>query len=199
MKYYPIHISIVDRPCLVVGGGKVALRKVSKLIKAGAAVTVISKELTPELKELKDKGVFIHRDRHYQKDDVKDFFMVFAATNDQCVNGLITEEAKHYGVLANSINGVDEGDFILPASCQVGDLHLGITTQGQSPALSAALRRYFIKKLSALTPELIDEVALKRKQMLNSNNKDSEREMMEMVDEIIERIENNKIDLNTNK
>ncbi len=199
MKYYPIHISIVDRPCLVVGGGKVALRKVSKLIKAGAAVTVISKELTPELKELKDENVITHFNQHYHKDDVKDFFMVFAATNDQRINNQITDEAKQYGVLANSINGVDEGDFILPASCQVGDLHLGVTTQGQSPALSASLRRYFIKKLSALTPALIEEVAQKRKQMLESHNPDHESEMMEMVDEIIELIENNKIDLNTYK
>ncbi|MBK3518080.1 precorrin-2 dehydrogenase/sirohydrochlorin ferrochelatase family protein [Carboxylicivirga marina] len=194
MKFYPIHLDIKNKPCLVVGGGKVAQRKVIKLCQAGAAVTVISKELTPDLKVLNEQKQFKYLNRHYHTGDVNDFFLVFAATNNLELNKQIIRGAKSKQVLSNRINGVDEGDFILPATCQVGDLHIGITTQGQSPALSARMRRYFMQKLSTLTPEEIEAVADVRRQMLISDNEKDKVDMMTLVDEIIHKIESNPVE-----
>jgi len=200
MKYYPIHIDIKNKPCLVVGGGRVAERKVMKLSKAGAAITVISKELTPVLTKLMQESNVIFLQRHYQHDDVKGFFLVFATTNNPEVNRKVCDEAQQANILVNSLNGVDEGDFILPASCSVGDLHVGVTTQGQSPVLSTKLRRYFQHKLSALITEDIEKVALLRNEMLSVDDavqKDIKRfEMNALVDSLIVSIEAYDVNLN---
>ncbi|MCT4647760.1 MAG: bifunctional precorrin-2 dehydrogenase/sirohydrochlorin ferrochelatase [Carboxylicivirga sp.] len=195
MKYYPIHINIKNKRCLIVGGDKVAERKIKKLYLAGAAITVISKELTPALLQMKDLKQFIHLNRHYQTDDVCGFFLVFAATNKQLLNQQITDEAKVHNVLSNSLNGVDQGDFILPATCGVGHLKLGVTTEGKSPALSAKLRRYLIKKLSSVSEEMIGEIAEKRAEMVENKSESAKKEMELIVDELIKKIENNKVDL----
>lgn len=52
MAWFPLFLEMKDRPCLVVGGGKVALRKVRALLDCGAAVTVIAPEILPELAEI---------------------------------------------------------------------------------------------------------------------------------------------------
>ncbi|WP_439183415.1 precorrin-2 dehydrogenase/sirohydrochlorin ferrochelatase family protein [Carboxylicivirga taeanensis] len=197
MQFYPIHIQIKNKACLVVGGGKVAQRKVNKLLAAGAAVTVISKELTPVLQKLVNNNRMKHRSRCYQNDDVVGFFLVFAATNNQTVNQQIISEAQSHNVLANSVDGADKGDFIIPASCQVGHLNVGITTEGISPALSARLRRYFMSKLSSITPEQVALIGEKRKLMLETGNQEYQDEMNSLIDELIHQIENNKINLNS--
>jgi len=200
MKYYPIHINITNKPCLVVGGGRVAQRKVMKLSKAGAAITVISKELTPALTELTQKSNVTYLKRHYQRDDVKGFFLVFAATNNPEVNRQITTEAQAHHVLSNSLNGVDEGDFILPATAEVGDLHVGVTTQGQSPALSARLRHYFQAKIAVLAPEQLKVIAALRQEMLSAENEEhrelKNKEMQVSIDALIESIEANDLNIN---
>ncbi len=199
MKYYPIHIDIKNKPCLVVGGGRVAERKVMKLSKAGAAITVISKELTPALTELIQKSNVIFLQRQYQTSDVKGFFLVFAATNNKEVNKQVYDEAQRHNILVNSLNGIEEGDFILPALCAVGDLHVGVTTQGQSPALSARLRRYFQSKLSVLTNKQVNEVAVLRNAMLTAGKSQKEKlcnEMNVLIDELILSIEENNVNLN---
>ena len=180
-----------------------AQRKVMKLSKAGAAITVISGELTPALTELVQKSNVIFLQRHYQHNDVKGFFLVFAATGNQEVNRQICNEAQQCSILVNSISGVDEGDFILPASCAVGDLHVGVTTQGQSPALSAGLRRYFQSKLSVLTSSQIAEVAVLRSEMLNARDEEQKEmkrnEMNGLVDKLISSIDAHSVNLRNDK
>ncbi len=197
MQFYPIHINIKDKPCLVVGGGKVAQRKVNKLLSAGAAVTVISKELTPALQELLGDNRMKHINRCYNKNDVVGFFLVFAATNNKTINQQIISEAQVFGVLANSVDGAEKGNFIIPATCQVGNLNVGITTEGTSPALSARLRKYLMAKLTAVTPEAIEQIGAKRKQYLEAGDLACQDEMNALIDELISQIENNNVNLNS--
>ncbi|WP_430817395.1 precorrin-2 dehydrogenase/sirohydrochlorin ferrochelatase family protein [Carboxylicivirga sp. RSCT41] len=199
MQFYPIHINIKDRNCLVVGGGKVAQRKVNKLLAAGAAVTVISKDLTPALQELVDTNRINKLRRSYEKNDIAGFFLVFAATNDKTTNQLVVSDAQEHGVLANSADGADKGDFIIPASCRVGHLNVGISTEGNSPALSACLRKYLMAKLSCITTDSVALIAEKRQQMLASGHPKHEAEMKALIDELISQIENNNVNLNSIK
>ena len=199
MQFYPIHINIKSKTCLVVGGGKVAQRKVNKLLAAGAAVTVISKDLTPVLQELVGNDRIKYCQRSYKDNDIVGFFLVFAATNNTTINQQIVSEAQEHGVLVNSVDGADRGDFIIPASCQVGHLNVGVTTEGKSPALSARLRRYLLSKLSSITPESVALIGEKRKQMLESGNAAHQDEMNALIDELISQIENNNVNLNSIK
>jgi siroheme synthase-like protein len=71
MSFYPIFLDITLKPCLVIGGGKVAERKVNGLLKAGAKVTVISPTLTKELKELARKKKIRHVPKRYKRDGLE--------------------------------------------------------------------------------------------------------------------------------
>jgi len=199
MKFYPIHIDLKDKPCLVVGGGRVAERKIKKLCLAGATVTVISKDFTPAIEQLQQAQKIMTLSRAFESGDVEGVFLVFAATNNQTVNLQVCQEAQSKGILVNSVDSVDQGSFILPASCQVGALQLGITTNGESPALSARLRRYFQHKLSVLTPAMVEELAQLRKEMVTAVEQENKviatQKMNLAIDQMIEVLENQKVNV----
>ena len=88
-----IHINLFlsERPCLVVGGGKVALRKIQLLLNAGALVTAVSPEVSPEVEELIGSGRITHIPRPFEPPDIEGFIMVYAATNSRAVNRKVLE------------------------------------------------------------------------------------------------------------
>ena len=137
MKYYPIFLNVKDRPCLVVGGGRVGARKTSTLVSAGASVTVVSPEFGDQLAAMPG----IQREhRFFDPEDLDGVFLVFAATSDTAVNQWILAEAQKAGVLCNSADAPDQGDFILPAVMSRGDLICAVSTSGASPALARKIR-----------------------------------------------------------
>lgn len=137
MKYYPIFLNVKDRPCLVVGGGRVGARKTATLVSAGASVTVVSPEFGDQLAAMPG----IQREhRFFDPEDLEGVFLVFAATSDTAVNQWILAEAQKAGVLCNSADAPDQGDFILPAVMRRGDLICAVSTSGASPALARKIR-----------------------------------------------------------
>jgi precorrin-2 dehydrogenase/sirohydrochlorin ferrochelatase len=141
MKYYPIFLRVAGRACLVIGGGKVAVQKVESLLEAGAAVTVISPELTPELATLAATGGVTHHQRGYHDGDLLGFFLAYAATNDPTVHTRIAGDAEAAGVLLNVVDAPQLCTFIVPAIVQRGDLVIATSTSGTSPALAKRIRR----------------------------------------------------------
>jgi siroheme synthase-like protein len=137
MKYYPIFLDLKDRPVLVVGAGKVALRKTRGLLEAGARVTVVAPEWEPEFEDLPVRRVA----RGFRASDLGGAMLVFAATDDRLVNHRIAVAAKGRGVFANIADSGAEGDFIVPARVQRGSVQIAVSTGGESPRLSAELRR----------------------------------------------------------
>jgi precorrin-2 dehydrogenase/sirohydrochlorin ferrochelatase len=137
MKYYPIFLNVKDRPCLVAGGGRVGMRKVKTLLSAGASVTVVSPEFCDQLAAMPGirKG-----QRPFRPEDLAGVFLVVAATSDPSVNQWILAEAWKAGVLCNSADEPDRGDFILPAVMSRGDLICAVSTSGASPALARKIR-----------------------------------------------------------
>ena len=86
MKYYPIYLDLRERPCVVIGGGRVAERKALSLLGAGADVTVISPSLTPKLRELAASGKVLHLQKALEEKDLAGAFLVIAATDSLEVN-----------------------------------------------------------------------------------------------------------------
>jgi siroheme synthase-like protein len=137
MPHYPIFLDLKDRPVLVVGAGKVALRKTRGLVEAGARVTVVAPKVLPEFDRL---PVRVLR-RPFRPSDLAAAVLVFAATDDRAVNHRIGVAAKARGLLANVADSSAECDFVVPARVQHGDVQIAISTSGRSPRLSADLRR----------------------------------------------------------
>jgi len=140
MKYYPINVDITKKRCVVLGGGSVAERKVESLLNSDGAVTVISPDLTPQLKALYSQGKIQHTCRNYHKGDLKDAFLVFGATNDPKANEEIGREARKRGVLINIVDTPEMSSFIVPSVMNRGDLAITISTNGNSPALAKRIR-----------------------------------------------------------
>lgn len=137
LKHYPIFLSLQGRPVLVVGAGRVALRKTKGLIDAGARVTVVAPECDSEFDSLPVRLVR----RPFCAADLAGHVLVFAATNDRLTNHRIGVAAKGRGILANIADSARECDFIVPARLSRQGLHLAISTGGDNPRLAADLRK----------------------------------------------------------
>jgi siroheme synthase-like protein len=137
LKHYPIFVSLQGRPVLVVGAGKVALRKTKGLLEAGARVTVVAPEWEGEFESLPVRLVR----RPFCAADLAGCVLVFAATNDRLTNHRIGVAAKGRGIFANIADSARECDFILPARVSRHGFHLAISTGGENPRLAADLRK----------------------------------------------------------
>jgi precorrin-2 dehydrogenase / sirohydrochlorin ferrochelatase len=138
MNYYPAFLNLKGKKVVVVGGGKVAERKVLTLLRAGAVVTVISPLLTKRLQKAKEAGHMSHLPRAYRKGDLKDSFMVIAATDTPEVNTSVAADAPG---LLNVVDVPSECNFIAPSVVERGPLVFAISTGGTSPAFAKAVRR----------------------------------------------------------
>jgi siroheme synthase-like protein len=137
LKHYPVFLDLKDRPVLVVGAGKVALRKTRGLLEAGARVTVVAPECEAEFETLPVRMI----SRRFRASDLGGAVLVFAATDDRLANHRVAIAAKGRGLFANVADCVEECDFIVPARVQRGGVQVAIATGGENPRLSAELRR----------------------------------------------------------
>lgn len=138
---YPVCLHIADQLCVVLGGGKVAERKVRALLESRARVRLISPECTPALCDLANQGLVEWRQKTYEAADLAGARLVFAATNNACVQRAIVRDARAAGILINSADDPEACDFHLPASLRRGDLLLTVSTNGRSPALASLIRQ----------------------------------------------------------
>ncbi len=149
MRYYPIFLDIKRKPCVVIGGGNVAERKVLSLLDAGARVLVISPELTPALKKLASKKKIGYCPKSYERGDLKGFFLAYSATNNSRVNKAVFKEAKEQAVLLNVVDVPELCNFIVPAVVDRGDLLIAISTSGKSPAMAKKIRQQLEKEFGS--------------------------------------------------
>lgn len=138
MAYFPLFISMDELPCLVIGAGKVALRKVKTLLDYGARVTVVSPEIHPEIEEMTEIKLIRRR---FREEDLAGIRLVFAASSDETCNEEAAELCREKGIMINVADQADRCDFFFPALVRRGDVVTGISTGGKSPAIAGCVRR----------------------------------------------------------
>ena len=141
MEYYPVFLNISGKKCVVVGGGEVALRKVRMLLECGGKVAVVSPMPHLEMVKLSEEGAIHLVRRDYEAGDLKDAVLAVAGTNVKEINRRVVEEAKKEGVLLNVVDDPEQSDYIVPSLFRRGDLTIGVSTGGTSPALARKIRR----------------------------------------------------------
>lgn len=146
-RYYPVFLNLKGKKCVVVGGGRVAERKVLSLLESGADITVISPDLTKRLRKenvnrlnrVKGSGGNLrHISREYKKGDLRNAFLVIAATDSMETNKKVSADAP------NLINVADAPllcNFIAPSVARRGPLTIAISTSGVSPSIAKAIRK----------------------------------------------------------
>ena len=156
MAYYPIFVEMEGRPCLVIGGGGEAQRKVTGLMAAGARITVIAPKLTRDLQAMLAAGEIEYIPREYQDGDVEGYHVCMVATDDGAVNGAVAAEGKRRGIWVNAADDTKNCDFILPAVIRRGSITIAASTGGTSPALARRLREELEAYLTEEMPALAD-------------------------------------------
>ena len=137
---YPINLEAAGKPCVVVGGGEVALRKIRGLRAAGARVKVIAPEICAGVEELLQRGEISWTREKFSEDLLGDELILIAATDSATVNRQACESAKARKILVNVVDAAG-GNFNVPSTIRRGDLLLTISTGGNSPAFSKFLRQ----------------------------------------------------------
>ncbi len=158
---FPVNLQLAGVPVLVVGGGRVALRKTSQLLNAGAVVTVVAPDVIPELSGL---PVTIQL-RSYRSGDVADFRLAITCTDDPAVNAAVFAEGETAQVWVNSADDPENCAFTLASVVRQGDLQIAISTGGRSPALAMWLRHRFEHEFTAEWSELLDLLASVRSEV----------------------------------
>ncbi|MBI2964001.1 MAG: bifunctional precorrin-2 dehydrogenase/sirohydrochlorin ferrochelatase [Deltaproteobacteria bacterium] len=140
MPYYAIFLDLGERPCLVVGGGAVALGKVRGLLRAGARVTVVAERAIGRLRALAAGGEIALAERAYRRADMRGIHLAVAATGDPEVNRRVAADGERRGVLVNVVDVPALSSFISPATLERGALQVAVSTSGTSPSFAAYLR-----------------------------------------------------------
>lgn len=164
MNSFPFMKRIAGKKCLLVGGGNVALRKAEKLIPFGPELTVCAEALHEELLKL---PVRVFR-RGYDRSLLKDMDFVIAATDDRAVNAQISKDCRECGIAVNSVDDPENCDFFFPAIICRGDITIGISTGGSSPALAAVVREYLESVLPSDLGDISKECARLREEKKGS-------------------------------
>jgi len=143
-------------PCLVVGGGGVAERKIITLIEAGARVTVVSPEITPLLARLKKKGRYRHIKARYNRRHVLGMRLVIGSTGDPRVNAQIYHDAEKKGIPVNIVDQPHLCRFIVPAVSRLRDITIAISTGGAAPGVTAMMRKELEHRILKPFAPLVD-------------------------------------------
>lgn len=148
MSYFPMFVELKNKPCLVVGGGAVALRKVKVLKDFGAEITVTAPEIQPEIREM--HGILC-REREFRQSDLKGQELVVAATADKEMNHRVSLACKKAGIPVNAVDQQEDCSFIFPAYLKEGQVVAAFSSGGQSPVIAQFLKE---QMRPAMTPRL---------------------------------------------
>lgn len=151
----PLFVDFSGQPCLVVGAGKIAARKTAALIRAGAKITVVAPESSPEMKELCLSHAIVWHARRYLEVDLSGQRLVIAATSDQTLNAAIAVDAKQQGLLVNVVDPGYQGNAIIPTVIDRSPIQIALFSGGASPALVRQLNR----QLEAFIPKAYGRLA----------------------------------------
>jgi siroheme synthase-like protein len=141
MSLFPMFVKLQGRQVVVVGGGEIAAGKIEGLLQAGAKIQIISPALNTQLASLVGENKIEWAEKEFSAEDLKDAFLVIAATSVPSVNEAVYRAADARGLLCNAVDDIENCHFYYGAVVQRGDLQIAISTNGKSPALAQRLRK----------------------------------------------------------
>lgn len=147
--YYPLFADLNGRRCVVIGGGPVAQRKITTLLRFGADLTLISPEATRRVASYAARGKVRWLKRRFRPADLAGAWLVYAATDDPAINKQVYDAAQRRRVFANIVDQTPLCTFIAPSIARCGPLTIAVSTGGSSPSLAKRLRQDLNDRLGA--------------------------------------------------
>ena len=155
MDYFPMFADLRDQPCLIVGGGEVAARKIRLLRRAGTRITVCGDSLCADVKAMADTGEIQVIDGPVDADLIAAHLLIVAATSEPAVNTEVARLAREQSRLCNVVDDGDASSFIVPSVIDRSPLTIAVSSGGRSPVLARWLRQF----IEAALPGNIQQLA----------------------------------------
>ena len=140
MNYLPIFYDIREQPCLVVGGGSIALRKAELLLKANASLKLVAPVIHEDLRAMAAVGRLELEQREFRASDLDGLACVIAATDDEVLNAEISRLARARQLPVNVVDNQDLCSFIMPSMVDRNPVQIAVSTGGSAPVLARMLR-----------------------------------------------------------
>ncbi len=154
MAYFPFFVDIGGQKGLIVGGGKIALHKLQKLLPYGPILTVVAPEISVAMEQITLENDICVIKRSFEKSDLTGIYFVIAASDQANVNAEIGRLCKERGIFVNVVDNKKECSFLFPSLVKAGNLSIGISTEGTSPDVAAELR----SRIASMIPADIDAI-----------------------------------------
>lgn len=148
MSYFPMFIELKGKPCLIVGGGRIAARKAEALRDFGAALTVVAPDISLEIKSMEN---IIFLEKQFEKSDLTGQALAVAATDDKGLNHQVSQICREAGIPVNAVDQIEDCSFIFPAYLKEGEVVAAFSSGGQSPVITQYLKG---QMRPVLTPRL---------------------------------------------
>ena len=162
---YPVNLLVRGRRCVVVGGGRIAARKIEALVDAGAAVHVVAPELVDELREARDAGRITVSERPFEPGDLDGAWLATAATSTPAVNRSVFEAGEARRVWVNAADDPANCSFTLMSVVRQGDLVVTVGTGGRSPALATYLKDHVAQEMGPEWAALLELLSEAREEL----------------------------------
>lgn len=175
MGYFPFFVDITGKSGVIVGGGKVAARKVEKLLMFEPNLTVIAPQIeecirTQEKLLQKDTAASLcFIEREFRMADLAGADFVIAATDDEALNGRISDYCKSKQIPVNVVDDKEKCSFFFPALVKEGALTIGISTDGKSPVAASWVRKEITRTLPSGLGDTIDLIGQIRPRVMELN------------------------------
>jgi uroporphyrin-III C-methyltransferase/precorrin-2 dehydrogenase/sirohydrochlorin ferrochelatase len=155
MDYFPVYLKLNKQPCLIVGAGSVAARKIALLSRAGAKITVIAPQISPSVLAMKDEHNLLIQQKEFAKEDLSDFKLVVSATDNDDINQRVATAANELTIPVNVVDNPALCSFIFPAIIDRSPIIAAVSSGGASPVLARLLRA----RIESLIPHTFGKLA----------------------------------------
>ena len=184
MAYFPMFVNLKNQPCLVVGGGMVAYRKVKVLLDFEARVVVVGENICDKIYEIVKKSNQLElQKKRFEDADCDNMFMVIAATDDKELNHHIVGICNSKGIMVNAVDQKEDCSFIFSSYIKEKNLIAAFSSGGNSPVLAQYLKSQEKEILTPFLGELNEYMGKIRKRVIEKY--DAEEKRKEIFKEIV--------------
>ncbi|SDW96815.1 precorrin-2 dehydrogenase / sirohydrochlorin ferrochelatase [Marininema mesophilum] len=174
MAHIPLMVNLRGRLATVIGGGKIAARRVRTLCEAGAQVTIVAPEITPTLMERVNQGVLHWHRKPFEPGDLDKAWVIVAATDNKATNRAVAEAAGSH-CLVNVVDDSSLGNFHVPVSLNRGKLTFAVSTGGASPILARRIREDLARQYDETWGEKVEQLYQLRERLKKSEIREQDR------------------------
>ena len=193
---FPIFLNLEDKNCLVIGGGAVAYRKITSLLKHMAKVTVVSPEANEEIQNLAENKSIVLKLKSFENEDLENMYLVIAATDNSSLNEKAAFLCRSRGIMINAVDDPALCDFFVPSVVRRKSLAVAISAEGKSPLFVRLLRQDLETLITEDYGDLVEFLGEKRNEIKNSFSVDIRRRLLSglLDEETISLLKEGKVD-----